>query len=100
MHDMIMHINIRTRPWLVQLVTINKRTPVLKMVSIQAGDELPSDSDAELHYSSEKLNGHGPPLSHRDHSPEHQPIVSAVGGTSNVSPVRKATYPPPDFKDE
>ena len=72
------------------------------MVSIQAGDDLPSgsDSDAELQFSPEKVNGHGPPLSHYERSPERQSIMPAVGGSSNSSPTKKAVYPPPDFKDE
>jgi hypothetical protein len=70
------------------------------MVSIQAGDDLPSesDSDADLQYSPKKANGHGPPpLSRYDHSPERHPVVSALGGSS---PLKKQAYPPPDFKDE
>ncbi len=70
------------------------------MVSIQAGDDLPSesDSDAELQYSPEKANGRGPPpFSRYGHSPERQPVVSALGGSS---PVKKQAYPPPDFKHE
>ena len=76
------------------------------MVSIQAGDDLPSDSDAELQYSPERANGRGPLLSRAgyakaSHSPERQPIVSPLGGiSSKSSSTEKATYPPPDFKDE
>ena len=80
----------------------NKRESV-KMTSIQAGDDLPSDSDsdAELQYSPEKANGRGPPpFSHYHLSPEHQPVVSALGGSSGGSPLKKEPYPPPDFKDE
>ena len=78
-----------------------KRTPV-EMVSIQAGDDLPSedDSDAELQYSPEKANGRGPPLSYYDHSPERQPAMPALGGSSKSSPVKTEAYPPPVFKDE
>ena len=73
------------------------------MVSIQAGDDLPSegDSDAELQYSPEKENGHGPPpLSRYHHSPERQPVMSTLGGSSGSSSLKKEPYPPPDFKDE